>query len=210
MGRKRRGPRRAALDAYLTFAIFAVVGVATWRLDQLLRLTLMWLALLILTIAYAPGRKIQFGYRFSDLARGIVTGLLISLPVALLARDFLLATSKRLFPLDSSLILFWALVLIMPVIEALYFRGFVQGEKGLLPAVLLYAGAAAPYFLPFTLGDYVPVLAALVAGMGLLGFVYSYVRSLYGFGASLACQSVVHFVLFVLPLLPQEFAGLVA
>jgi len=43
MGRKRRGPRRAALDAYLTFAIFAVVGVATWRLDQLLRLTLMWL-----------------------------------------------------------------------------------------------------------------------------------------------------------------------
>jgi hypothetical protein len=35
--------------------------------------------------------------------------------------------------------------------------------------------------------------------MGLLGFVYSYVRAMHGMVASLVCQALVHFVLFVAP-----------
>ena len=210
MGRKRGGRRRGALltDAYLAFVIFGAVGVGTWRLDQLLRLTLMWLTLLTLTLVYGSGRRIQAAYGFSDLGRGVVAGLLISLPVVLLARDFLYATSQRLFPMNTPLTLFWGLVLIMPVVEALYFRGFLQREKGLLSAVLLYAGTAALYLLPSTVGEYLPILAAFVAAMGLLGFVYAYLYSMYGFAASLACQATVQFVLFILPLLPSELGRL--
>jgi membrane protease YdiL (CAAX protease family) len=206
--RGRRYPKGVALDAYLTFAIFAGVGLATWKLDQLLRLTMLWLALLALTLAYASGKRIQVAYGFSDIGRGALAGLLISLPVFLLARDFLLVTAQRLFPVDTTLTLFWGLILVMPPIEALYFRVFLQREKGLWAAVLLYAAAAAVYFMPSTFWGYLPVLAALVGGMGLLGFVYSYIRTLYGFGASLACQGIVHFVLFILPFLPQEFSRL--
>ena len=207
-GRRRRKTR--ALDAYLAFVVFSAVGVATWNLDQILRLTLLWMALLAFTLVYASGKRVVLAYGLSDVARGALAGLLISLPLVLLARDFFLVTVQRVFPVASTLTLFWGLFLVMPTIEAMYFRGFLQREKGLRAAVLLYAAAAAIYFLPSTLEGYVPVLAALVGGMGLFGFVYSYTRTLYGFGASLACQSVVHFVLFILPSLPQEFARLLA
>jgi membrane protease YdiL (CAAX protease family) len=210
----RKGGKRyqeaLTLDAYLTFAIFAGVGLATWRLDQLLRMTLLWLALLALTLVYASGKRVEVTYSFSGIGRGALAGLLISLPLLLLARDFFLATSQRLLPIDNTLALFWGLVFIMPPLEALYFRGLLQREKGLWAAVLLYAAAVAIYFMPSTLGDYVPVLVALIGGMGLLGFVYSYIRTLYGFAASLACQGIVHFVLFILPFLPQEIARLLA
>ncbi len=208
--RGRRYREGLAFDAYLTFAIFAAVGLATWKLDPLLRLTLLWLALLAIALAYASGKRIQVAYGGLDIGRGALAGLLISLPVFLLARDFLLVTAQRLFPVDSTLTLFWGLILVMPPIEASYFRGFLQREKGLWAAVLLYAAAAAVYFMPSTFWGYLPVLAALVGAMGLLGFVYSYVCTLYGFGASLACQIIVHLVLFILPLLAQEFSRLLA
>jgi hypothetical protein len=191
----------------LAFAIFAAVGVATWTLDQLLRLTLVWLVLFVCTLIYASGHRLQFSYGYSDLARGAVAGLLISLPVLLAARSLLLGTSQRLFPAESTLTLLWAVVLFMPAVEGLYFRGFLQREKGLWPSVLLYAGAGVVYFLPTTWDEHLPVLAVLVGGMGLLGFVYGYVRAMYGLAASVTCQAAVHGVLFVVPLLTQGLAG---
>jgi membrane protease YdiL (CAAX protease family) len=184
--------------------------VATWKLDQLLRLTLLWMALAGLTLAHAAGRKTELSYQLASLGRGTLAGLLISVPAVLLAQDFLVATSQHLFPVNNPLSLFWGLVLVMPPIETAYFRGILQREKGLRDAVLLYAAAAAIYFMPSTLTGNFPVLVALVAGMGLLGFVYSYVRALYGVGASLACQMIVQFVVFVVPLLPQELPRLPA
>jgi hypothetical protein len=195
------------LDAYLAFVIFAAVGVATWTVDQLLRLTLVWLVLFVSTLIYASGQRLQFSYSYSDLARGAVAGSLISLPVFLAARSLLLGTSQRLFPTESTLTLLWAVVLFMPAVEAVYFRGFLQREKGLWAAVLLYAGAGVVYFLPATWQDHLPVLAVLVCGMGLLGFVYGYVRQMYGIAASLCCQAVVHAVLFVVPSLAQGLTG---
>jgi hypothetical protein len=204
----RKGRGAPKFDAYLAFAIFVAVGVATWTLDQLMRLTLVWLALVVSTMIYASGQKLQFSYAYSDLARGAVAGLLMSGPVLLVARTLLLGISQRLFPTESLLTLFWVAVLFMPSVEAVYFRGFLQGEKGLLPSVLLYAGAGFVYFLPATWGEHLPVLAVLVGGMGLLGFVYGYVRQMYGIAASLCCQAVVHAMLFVVPSLTRGLAGL--
>jgi membrane protease YdiL (CAAX protease family) len=196
-GRARgRAPR---VDPFLAFALFAAVGVATWTLDQPVRLSLTWLVLLICALICASGQRLQFSYTFSGLARGAVAGLVISLPLALIGSDFLLATSQRVFPSASVLSLFWSIVLIMPSVEALFFRGLVQSEKGLWPSVLLYAAAGVVYFLPATWDGHLPVLGVLVGGMGLLGFVYSYVRAMHGMVASLVCQAMVHFVLFVAP-----------
>ena len=205
MARKKGGSRRGVgVDAYLAFAIFTGVGVATWSVRQLVRLTVMWLVLLVFTLVYASGRRLQTSYSYSDLGRGLVAGLLISVPVTLLARDFLLVTSQRLFPTEDILTLVWGLVLLMPAVEAVYFRGYVQGEKGLWPAVLLYAAGGAVYCLPATWADHLPVLAALVVSMGFLGFVYSYVRALHGIVASVACQAIVHCVLFLGPSLAER------
>jgi len=196
-GRARgKAPR---VDPFLAFALFAALGMATWTLDQPVRLTLTWLVLLICTLICASGQRVQFSYTFSGLARGTVAGLVISLPLALIASDFLLATSQRVFPSGNVLGLLWSVVLIMPTVEALFFRGLVQSEKGLWPSVLLYAGAGVVYFLPATWDGHLQVLAVLVGGMGLLGFIYSYVRAMHGMVASLVCQAVVHFVLFLAP-----------
>lgn len=88
MARKRRGRYAAGvpLDAYLAFAIFAGVGLATWRLNRLFRLTLLWLALLALTVTYGSGKRMKLSYGFSDIGRGGLAGLLISLPMLLVAR----------------------------------------------------------------------------------------------------------------------------
>ena len=196
-GRARRGKLR--VDVYLAFAIFVAVGVATWSLDQPVRLALMWLVLLAFALSYASAQKLQFSYTLADLARGALAGLLVSVPVLLLARDFLVITSERLFPLDSVLSMLWSVVLIMPAVEAVYFRGLVHKEKGLWPSVLLYAGAGVVYFLPITWNEHLPILAALVCGMGLLGFVYGYVRGMYGLVSSLVCQALAHLVLLVVP-----------
>ena len=158
-GRARRG--KLKVDVYLAFAIFVAVGVATWSLDQSVRLALMWLVLLAFALSYASAQKLQFSYTLADLARGALAGLLVSVPVLLLARDFLVITSERLFPADDLLSLTWIVVLIMPAVEAIYFRGLVHKEKGLWPSVLLYAGAGVVYFLPVTWNEHLPILAAL-------------------------------------------------
>ena len=200
MARRGRARRKAPrVDPFLAFALFTAVGMATWSLDQPVRLTLTWLVLLIFTLICASGQRLQFSYTFSGLARGAVAGLVMSLPLVLIASDFLLATSQRVFPSGNVLGLLWSVVLIMPTVEALFFRGLVQSEKGLWPSVLLYAGAGVVYFLPATWEEHLPVLAVLVGGMGLLGFVYSYVRAMHGMVASLVCQAMVHLVLFVAP-----------
>ena len=136
---KKRYQQALAFDAYLTFAILAGVGLATWTLDQLLRMTLLWLTLLALTAVYAAGKRVEVTYSYFEIGRGALAGLFISLPLVLLARDFFLATSQRLLPIDNTLALFWGLVFVMPALEALYFRGLLQREKGLWAAVLLFA-----------------------------------------------------------------------
>ncbi len=135
-------------DAYPIFAVFTGVGMAMWNPDQVLRLTFLWLALLGNTLTYASGRRIEVTCSAAGIGRRALSGPLVSLPLVLLARGSLCATSQRLLPMMSIVALFWGLVLVMPTEEALYFRGLLQGEKGLRAA-------------------------AVVADMALPGFVYS-------------------------------------
>jgi membrane protease YdiL (CAAX protease family) len=164
------------------------------------------MVLLVFTLLYASGQRIQFSYTLSDLARGGAAGFLVSLPVVLLGGDLLIVTSQRVFPCENVVNLLWGAVLFMPVVEALFFRGLVQREKGLWPSVLLYAGAGLVYFLPATWDEHLPILGVLIAGMALLGFVYGYIRAMHVLVACLVCQALAHLVLLVVPSLVQSLA----
>jgi membrane protease YdiL (CAAX protease family) len=189
----------ANLDPYLTFLIFAVVGLGTLGVGMEARLLILWLVLLGMCLIYAERQAIVMEYGLLNLGRGAIVGLVISLPLLLLTRDALKTTSARLFPLVSQAVLFQNLVLLAAPIEGLYFRGFLQRERGLVGAALLYGLGQGVLFLPGFSG-FPAVLAAVVVAMALLGFIYGYVCQRYGLSASMSCHATVNLVLLFLPL----------
>ncbi len=189
----------AAFDPYLTFLIFAFVGLGTLRIGVEARLLILWLVLLGICLIYAEEKAIDMQYGLVNLGRGAVVGLVISLPLLLLANDALKTTSARLFPLASQAALFQNLVLLAAPIEGLYFRGFLQRERGLGIAALLYGLGQGILFLP-GLSGFPAVLIAVVVAMALLGFIYGYVCQRYGLSASISCHAMVNLVLLFLPL----------
>ncbi|MFB0547045.1 MAG: type II CAAX prenyl endopeptidase Rce1 family protein, partial [Anaerolineae bacterium] len=156
-----------------------------------------------LTLIYADAKPIEFRYGLVEVGRGAMIGSIISLPFLFLARGVLSVTSARLFAIASFPALFQSLVLLAAPVEELFFRGFLQRERGLVMAAILY-GLAGAVFFPTVSGRFPLVLAAVVGAMGLLGFIYGYVYNRYGLSASIACHAVVNlFLLFLPPLLDQ-------
>jgi membrane protease YdiL (CAAX protease family) len=196
----------ANLDPYLTFLIFAVVGLGTWGIGREARLLVLWLVLLVIGLVYAEEKAIAVQYSLVNLGRGAVVGLVISLPLLLLANEALKTISIRLFPLASQPALFQNLVLLAAPIEGLYFRGFLQREHGLVVAALVYGLGQGILFLPEFSG-FPAVLVAVMVAMALLGFIYGYVCELYGLSASMSCHAVVNLVLLFLPLALDRWLG---
>jgi membrane protease YdiL (CAAX protease family) len=188
----------ANFDPYLTFVVFALVGLGTWRIGLEARLIILWLVLLGVCLVYAEEEAIATQYGLVNLGRGAVVGLVISLPLLLLAKDALKATSSRLFPLASQAALFQSLVLLAAPIEGLYFRGYLQQERGLVAAALLYGLGQGVIFLP-GLSGFPVVLIAVVVAMALLGFIYGYVCQRYGLSASISCHATINLILLVFP-----------
>ena len=198
----KRGRKRYSLanfDPYWTFLVYAVVGLGTWRIGVEARLLILCLVLLGVCLIYAEEKVVAMQYGLVNLGQGAVAGLVISLPLLLLAHDALKATSARLFPVTSEAILFQSLVLLAAPIEGLYFRGYLQRERGLVVAALLYGLGQGILFLP-GLSGFPAVLAAVVVATALLGFIYGYVCQRYGLSASISCHATVNLVLLFLPL----------
>ena len=165
---------------------------------------ILWLVLLGVCLVYAEEKAIAMQYGLVNLGRGAVVGLVISLPLLLLAQDALKTTSARLFPLASEAVLFQNLVLLAAPIEGLYFRGFLQRERGLVIAALLYGLGEGILFLP-GLSGFPVVLIAVVVATALLGFIYGYVCQRYGLSASISCHATVNLVLLFLPLALEQW-----
>ena len=201
--KSKRGKKKrytlAKLDPYLTFLIFAVVGLGTLRIGVEARLLVLWLLWLGVGLIYADEKAIAMQYGLVNLGRGAVVGLVLSLPLLLLAQDVLKTTSARLFPWASEAALFQNLVLLAAPIEGLYFRGYLQRERGLVVAALLYGLGQGVLFLP-GLSAFPAVWVAVAVAAALLGFVYGYVCQRYGLSASMSCHAVVNLVLLFLPL----------
>ena len=209
--KRGRGKKRYSLanfDPYLTFVVFALVGLGTLRIGREARLVVLWLVLLTICLIYAEEKAISMQYGLVNLGRGAVVGLVISLPLLLLAKDALQSTSTRLFPLSSQAALFQSVVLLAAPIEGLYFRGYLQRERGLVGAALLYALGQGVLFLP-GLSGFPAVLAAVVVANALLGFIYGYVCQLYGLSASISCHAVVNLILLFLPMALDQWLSVI-
>jgi len=184
------------VDPYLAFLVFAGLGLGTWAIDPELRLTILWIALGIAVLFYAEDERLELDYSLPNLGRGALLGLILSLPLLIFLKDPLHAMALQLFATNDVLALFHRLIFIAAPIEEVFFRGYLQQERGLLPGIGAYALAGLIYWLPST-----PLLALLIitAAMAVLGGIYGYVRRRYGLTASIGCSMVVYFVLMVCP-----------
>jgi membrane protease YdiL (CAAX protease family) len=205
--RKELSREGASPSPYFSYLIFIGVGVGTSRMGMEARLTILWSVLLGLSLLHAESKPVESRegampspYSLLNLGRGAILGLIPSLPLLFIARDLLSATSLRLFPLCNTLSIFRCLVFLAAPVEELYFRGILQRERGIIVASLLYGLSGAIFFLPLFL-DFFFILVAVVAAMGLLGFIYGYVCVRYGLFAAIACHAVVNFSLLYLPVM---------
>ena len=210
MTRQRRRPRKRAaaprLDPYLAYLVFAAVGVGTYRVGQDGRLVLLWVVLLGASLIYADRRPIAWQYALTRVGQGAAVGLVLSVPLVVLAAEPLRTAVARLYPLGNGTAMFQGLVLIAAPVEELFFRGVLRREHGFWAATGLYALAGVVFFVPELIG-FPAVLAIVVAGMAVLGVVYGYVALRYGLAASVACHAAVNLTLFILPVAVGASAG---
>ena len=209
----RRRPRRSgsirplsggwALNPHLGFLLLAGVGLASIRLSHPLRLSLLWLVLLVLILLYAQSGRLKSDYSLLSVGRGALIGALVALPFYLFARDFFYSTASWLYSVNDLQVLLERAVFIVPLLEEGYFRGVVQRERGLVEGAVLFGLAQALYFVS-AVKVYFAVIAAVVLGMILAGLLYGYLYKRYGLTASIAGHVALNFVLFVLPALAAQ------
>ena len=193
---KRASKAPSFYEPYTLFLVFAGVSVGTFLLQQPVRLALLWTTLLILCVLHQGSHKVEVGFSLPALGRGMLLGLVISLPLLAFLSEQLRDFAERLYATKDVISLFYQVCLVSAPIEEFFFRGVVQERKGSSVSVALYAGAALLYFLP-----HAPILATFIVflAMGALGTLYAYVCEHYGLAASVGCHVVVGFVLQVVP-----------
>jgi membrane protease YdiL (CAAX protease family) len=195
------------LKPYLAFLLLLGVGVATFRLEHQLRLTLLWLMLLGIVLLYAESGRLKADYSLLNLTRGALVGIIVALPFYLFAKDFFYATASRLYGVDDLQVLLERAIFLVPILEESFFRGVVQRERGLPDGALLFGLAQGLYFIS-AVDTFPVVIAAVALGSGLLGLLYGYLYQRYGLTASTACHVAVNLVLFVLPPLVDKVSEL--
>lgn len=195
------------VDPYLVFAVFTGVGLATWNFDSQLRLALLRLVLLAGVLLYADRRRLAVNYSLASVTRGLAIGALVGLPFVLFAPSFFGATMERVYGTQDPFVLIERVALITSLVEALFFRGFLQREKGLIAAAVLFGLAQGVYMIPGA-ATYWAVVLTLMVATGFLGLIYGYVAERYGLAASAACQAAASFLLLGLPPLLQRFGAL--
>jgi len=210
---RRRSFRRTlaswVTNPHLAFLLVLSVGLATRRVEHQWRLAFLWLSLLLVVLLYAESGRLRATFSLANLARGALVGTVLSLPVFLLARSFLLATALRLYGTEHLTVLIERAVFLVPVLEESFFRGVAQRERGHWDAAVLYGLMQALYFL--SAADVYPaVVVAVAAGSMIVGLLYSYVYQMFGLTASIGCHVAVSFVLLALPALLQGLQALLA
>jgi len=205
----RAVPGAWVLDPYLAFLLLLGIGIATFRLDHQLRLTVLWLTLLALVLLYAESGRLKANYSLLNLARGALVGTIVALPFFLFARDFFYATASWLYGLNDLQVLLERAIFLVPLLEESFFHGVVQRERGLRDGALLFGLAQVLYFASAA-GIYPLVIAAVGLGMILLGLLYGYMYQRYGLTSSIACHVAVNLVLLVLPAMVDRISALLA
>lgn len=197
--RPETGSSRQILPPAFVFLVFVAVGLGTLSMGQETRQLALWGILLVGSVVLGAQRGVKrLGYSLLEIGRGVVFGLVIGFPLALALPDALATVTTRLYGEARPESLLLRLVLVAPLVEGIYFRGFLQPTTGLGLSAIVYALAGLILYLPVALG-FPAVLVAIVVVGAALGLIYGVVAKQYGVASSIACQAASALLLWALP-----------
>jgi hypothetical protein len=195
-----------ALFFYLALAL----GTAWAGLTVPARYTFLWTVLIGLGAVLTLIDSVQTvgTMSSSNMIWGLGIGLVLGLPLFILAREGLAATTQALYPDFALPALFQSLVIVGPIGETLFLRGVLQEKRGVISSILGAGLNHLIFFFPLLIVG----IPAILVGVGvfyltILAAVYSYVRSRYGITAAFACQATINLMLFFLPLAILTITG---
>ncbi|NJL94109.1 MAG: hypothetical protein HC915_10465 [Anaerolineae bacterium] len=144
--------------------------------------------------------------QIDDLFWGVTFGFLSSFPFVIVFGSALQTVSQRMFDVEESPALvmdtwvFMAVAFVIPAAESLFFRGAVQGVRGIsLTTVLATIWACVVFFPNMALAGREAIALILVFVFALLNFLYSYVRQRNGLAGAWLCQTVSYTLLWFMP-----------
>lgn len=202
----RAGQREVdPLFAYL-FLISLGIGLSTF--DPTVRFMVLWTLMGTLGVmGYLLGTVERMREaRIDDLVWGLAFGFLASFPFLLVFGASLETISIRMFDVEATPTrimhtwVFMAVAFVIPASETLFFRGAVQGVRGILITTILATLWSAVVFFPFmSLEGRTVIVIILIIVFTLLNFMYSYVRFRNGLAGAWLCQMVSYTLLWFLP-----------
>ncbi|MHB8626271.1 MAG: hypothetical protein ACYDBJ_14130 [Aggregatilineales bacterium] len=186
------------IDPALIYLI--LLGVTVLGLNPLapdVRYTALWTILIVVALLAMLFDALEVEIPTAqDMAWGVGYGLLVGVPLLVIALPQLQRTSLTLFDRTSETLAFQSLVLIMPAAESLFFRGAMQPTRGLLFTAIAASIWSMIVFFPQLHVTEFPLVAAVIGFMFVvLNLLYSYVKRRFGLFASWTCQITINVLL---------------
>ena len=201
---------RGVSDPLFGFIIAAALSVGLTPLlphNVELRYTLAWGALAgVSVLSWLLGNMERIGQeRPDDLGWGILYAVLLGIPLLVfLSQQVLGPAADRLFPGMTAGGLLAFLVFVMPIAEALFFRGLLQSQLAFWLVGLLATLWNIVLFFPVmwrSVTDLPAVTVVLVILLVMMNMLYVYVRKRNGLAASWICQIIANLIILYIPFL---------
>ena len=191
-------PQIRPIDPALIYLI--LLGVTVLGLNSIapdVRFTALWTILIIVGLLAILFDALEVEIPTAqDMGWGVGYGLLVGVPLLVIALPQLQRTSLALFDRNSQTLAFQALVLVMPAAESLFLRGAMQPTRGLLFTAMAASIWSMILFFPQLHVMEVPLVAAVIGFMFVvLSLLYSYVKRRFGLFASWTCQVTINVLL---------------
>lgn len=187
-------------DAVFAYLIYMALGLGTLYLGIGLRYGVLAAVMVMAGALFVLVNRDPEPVLLINLGWGVSIGLVFSLPLLILTGPGLGETARTVFPFAEPSAALYLLVFALPLGETLFFRGFIQRERGF--AIAVGAAALASLLLYWPAGASRPVYLAVIAVFSaVLASIYSFVQMRNGLAAALICQVVANVVLLLLPML---------
>lgn len=200
--------RRQDVDPIFGYLMAMALSIGLTPVPANTRYVVLWAALALMGgMAFVLGSGIRLKVTDpGDLIWGLGLGVITGGGLMLVGWDTLAVTAERLFAMgqdDSALLETWifqATAFVMPLSEALFFRGAMQRVHSIPTVALLATAWSALMFFP-NLGLSETPVVGFVIGTALLvlNFLYGYVNYRHGLTASVICQIVAGTLLLLVP-----------
>jgi hypothetical protein len=176
--------------ALIYLILLAVMVLGLGGLAPAVRYTALWAVLIVVAIMAMLFDNLEVEIPTApDMTWGIGYGLILGLPLLVIALPQLKHTSLLLFDQTADTLAFQSLAIIMPTAETLFFRGAMQPTRGLLFTALAGSAWSILMFFPQLHVVEAPLVAVVIGfAFVVLNFLYSYIKRRFGLFASWTCQ----------------------